>query len=277
MHIKYIDKCVDNKEAKSMNTIYDSKLRKIYLEDIKYDHFKNHNSYMPFVGDTYGESELGKKILLVGESHYISNKTEINKVTEKRWLRLATELGTQGDYIKTNLEFSKIWYSDQWESSRIKNIIEEVDGSNYYHTRNIVDLFVNKKNQGRAITMMFGYPLKSLDKDFLSKKIYMREVDERKFNDFAFMNFFQRPALDTGERIKNVILDDSISTKILNQVIEVLEVDQVFILSILAYKTYINHKECKHKDIVQGLYHPCSRLWKKSKSGETLHNYFFNL
>lgn len=260
-----------------MKTIYDSKLRKIYLEDIKYDHFKNHKSYMPFVGDKYGESELGKKILLVGESHYISNKTEINKATERRWLRLATELRTQGEYSKTNLEFSKIWYSDLWESSRIKNIIEEIDGNKYYHTRNIVDSFINKSYKGRAITMMFGYPLKSFDKDFLSKKIHMWEVDERKFNNFAFMNFFQRPALDTGEGIKNVILDDSISTEILNRVIEVLEVDQVFILSILAYKTYINHKDCKYGAIVQGLYHPCGRDWVKSKSGEKLHNYFYNL
>lgn len=260
-----------------MKTIYDSKLRKIYLADIKYDHFKNHSSYMPFVGDKYGKSELSKRILFVGESHYISNKTEINKATEKRWLRLAIELRTQDDYRKTNLEFSKIWYSDLWESSRIKNIIEEVDGNNYYHTRNIVNSFVNDSYKGRAITMMFGYPLKSLSKDFLSRDIYMWEVDKNEFNNFAFMNFFQRPALDTGKRIKNDELDDSISTKILNQVIEVLEVDQVFILSRLAYETYINHKECKYSAIVQGLYHPCGRVWVKSKSGEKLHNYFYNL
>lgn len=260
-----------------MNTKYDSNLKSIYIPEYKYFHFKNHEYYLPFIGDKFEESILGKRILLIAESHYISNKIQGSEMNEKRWPRLSVELETQGNYRKTNFEFSKIWYSEKWDSSSIKKIVEEENGSDYYHTRKVSELFINGE-KSRPITKTLGYPLKSLEKDYNSRPvIYISEIRREDINNFAFMNFFQRPALDTGESIKNDDLDNEISTKILNQVIEVLEVDQVFILSRLAYDTYINHKDCKYGAIVQGLYHPCGRLWAKSKSGEKLHNYFFNL
>lgn len=261
-----------------MNTNYDNELKRIKVQKTGYNHFEHHYSYMPFIGDKFEDSILGKKILFVAESHYISSATLVENKGEARWPRIAAELGTQDDYEKTNIEFSNIWYSDKWHSSKIKDIVEENNGKDYYNTREILNGFINNNIKGKAVTRTFGFPLKSMEQDYSSTNpISMKKIDKSKFNNFAFMNFFQRPSLKTGDAIKNNEQDDFISTNILNQVIDILKVDKVFIMSSKAYYSYINNKDCKHATIVQKLAHPCSRIWRTSGSDKQLHNYFMSL
>lgn len=262
-----------------MKTNYDDDLKRIRVKETGYSHFETHYSYMPFIGDKFEDSIFGKRILFVAESHYISSKTSVKNKEEERWPRIAAELGVKDNYNKVNDDFSKIWYSSEWNSSKIKDIVEENYGSDYYNTRRILDSFVSNNYKGRAITITFGYPLKSMEPDYLQRqrKISMNEIDKSKFSNFAFMNFFQRPSLKTGCTIEDNKQDCCISTNILNQVIEILKVDKVFIISKKAGNAYTGHEECKYAAIVNTLVHPCSRIWYTSESDKKIHEYFMNL
>lgn len=268
-----------------MNLNYDEKLLNISIEvkNGEYFHFQNHPSFLPFIGDLFDDSKPGCRILFVGESHYISNETSVAKVYSRRFQVLSEILESNQKKIDVNSKFADIWYSKMWNNNKLKSVLEENGGASYYQTRNIVDSFTHNDYKGRAITMMFGYPLKSYSENFTEKGMSMSLVNHSDFNNFLFLNYFQRPSLDTGDSIVNVELDNNISAKILNEAIEILKIDHVFILSKKGYDSYINHKNCKYADKVTRLVHPCSRVWSKSdtvdglngkSSAQYLHDFF---
>lgn len=100
-------------------------------------------------------------MLFIGESHYIHDDNKTTIPTNK-YNRIENSFGTIGSHKFTNIEFSKIWYSNDWISNNAKGKIEEISGSSYFNTCNIVNNFVSSNYRGRAITQMYGYLLKAL-------------------------------------------------------------------------------------------------------------------
>lgn len=237
--------------------------------------FRIHDYYLPFVGEKFNNNPFNKRVLFIGESHYIHEENKTTIPTNK-YSRIENSLGTIGSHKFTNIEFSKIWYSNDWISYNVKEIIEEISGSSYFNTCNIANNFVSSNYRGRAITQMFGYPLKAL---YDNTNIAMKFVDKSNYSYFSFMNFFQRPCLTNGNSIYNTKLDNLVSTRILNKVISILEIDIVFFLSMKSYDVYMNHHEslANHLPAVKfvRLIHPCCFSWKKSGSSKIIRDYIF--
>lgn len=273
---------------KSNKSDFELRLAKIGLKinGTEYLHFEIHPYYIPFIGERFIANELRQRVLFVGESHYISDKTNTENVRENRHPLIENALGIHGKPNELNQTFSAIWYSEKWLSSELKEILENHQGKEYYTTRGIAEAFCKNDYKGKAITQIFGYPLKSMHKDFFTRVIGMHDVDKKDFEQFAYMNFFQRPSLNGGDSIHYTSIDADVATKILNEVIRILGVDKVFIMSKISYDAYVSNSNCQYAAITTRLAHPCSRFWKNKSivesldgmsSAEYLATYFKNL
>lgn len=255
-----------------MGENYDELLSKIRISvnGNDYHHYDVHPYYMPFIGKRFETNELHKKILFVGESHYISERTLNDGEIIVRYPSIEKTLGIHDNPRGLNQAFSEIWYSRQWLSSELKDILERRGGKEYYTTSRIAEIFCENNYKGKAITQIFGYPLKSLHGDYFSREIKMYDVDKTDFDQFAYMNFFQRPSLKVGESIHYTELDVEVAVNVLNEVIRYLGVDKVFIMSKISYDAYVSHKDCLYSAITTRLAHPCSRYWKNMTIVESL-------
>lgn len=162
------------KQLEKINTSYDNHLNKI-------KHYTIHPEMMPFVGFEY--DKMQKKILLVGESHYLN--------------QISHEDGEKPSFDFSN-EFSEInWYEmnfDTIKSNYPKSGLAQQ--KSYVYTRNVVCSFLaGYPGVGYGI---FHTPLTAIH-DVLNKN---------DFNEFAFMNYFQKPAYKFGESIKKYIDDN---------------------------------------------------------------------
>lgn len=79
--------------------------------------------FQPWIGNNYGETELGK-LLLVGEGHYFyHNEVDFENYTKK----MIGSLGAQGDnefYIKVGHIFNETDYLDIWDKVAFVNAIQ---------------------------------------------------------------------------------------------------------------------------------------------------------
>lgn len=164
-------------------------------------HLQHYPVLLPHIGKHYAESP--KKLILIGESHYLSG----------------AEIG------ELNPRFLTDWYN--------------TGGLNEYYsyqitTRKVVEQAEDIPTYGYRKALSMYYRVKDILKQYW---IYLNDK-EVAFEHFAFYNFFQRPAFIEGASIKTTPEDNAIAYKTLKTILEVIGAEVVIFLSVKAYNAY---------------------------------------
>ena len=208
-------------------TIFDENLRII-------EQYKYHPEMLPFVGKNYGNNGE-QKILLVYESHYLKNDA------------LSEDLFSRYDwynmYLKDIPELKEEYYGvgTRWVASQYASGVKARWLKIFY--RPFYKLYD------------FGITSEGRDRDFIEK--------------FAYMNFFQRPVVGKNDSIKNAKItenDIKIAKLTLNQVVDILKPDKIFVMS-----SYVRDR-LEQVDYINGIkvyymVHP-SRSWWTADEGK---------
>lgn len=199
------------------------------LKQVK--HYQNHPQMRPFIGDNYGETY--KKLLIVAESHYISNCDE-------------NSIPRDSDEYSNTL---KNWYDIKMTDLKDYDI-KWTNTSNIIYYSNLID---DKNPQCHKIHSNINSVLKG-------SKISKQNSDDKLFKHIAFMNFFQKPARDR-DSINPINKDIEIANETLFEVAEILKPDFIFIVSSKAYD-YLDKGKFKNYTIGHSS-HPNSPSWNK--------------
>ena len=238
-----------------MNDKYDNQL----LKEIKF--YETHPEYLPFVGDKFDDF----KILQVGESHYIGQTPE-------------TE------------EFSIAYFHNNWWQDKCLDVFEhkhpnDVDWGSWYKTRDVIERFFKNYQNNYSI---FSNPLKVFLNTCLqeNQEIYSGNQFRQAYHYFAFMNFFQMPALYDGEafwkslklsakKLHNEdlaaeVFETSIknSACVLDKVIEILQPNIVVFTSSAAWSAYIKYgtyADSQDGPVMIQTAHPGCCWWNRKK------------
>ena len=180
---------------------------------------------LPHIGSSYAKAK--RKIIIVGESHYLA-KSLNNKVSRDAW------------------------YDDT------ASVIEQVKHANslgYIHTRGVIeDMLTGKFNKAYTIF----YNLNREYQDVFSTTTHL-------FEDAAYLNYFQRPAEQTGDSIKNNARDNQVAYDNLINLCTILNPDVVVFVSSKAYEAF-RSEEHKHGNAHfkhDAVPHPASAWWNK--------------
>lgn len=194
------------------------------LSKIEHYRQKHHPEMMPFIGSHYKEAG----ILLIGESHYCSKYiTEEDKsYLIKDWYNLPTP--------------------------------ENFTDKEYFNTRYVLHNFLSLKRS--KAHSMFRNPANSIINALELKNV----SDSEAFNACAFMNYFQRPELETGGSINNNEKDNEVSYNVFIEVCNILQPKLVLFLSKDAFEEYKKQAE-KHgyvdNSVVESFSHPTCSHW----------------
>ena len=223
-----------------------TKIDTIYDEELmKIPFYRIHKSYLPFIGGKYKEF----KILQVAESHYIE----------------------QGE---GNIKFYIRDFHDNWWNDKDLDFTNKLNCPKNIDTRIVAGQnFCDGGRKSRAYGV-FRNPLQVFE------KIKNLERKDNNYNYFAFMNFFQMPALvrkmgfwksletcrgdwENGE--EEVWKETCIkSVEIFDAVVDIIKPNLIIFTSKSAYNAY-NTYDGKYKDKVKNVDHPCSIWWHKRK------------
>ena len=229
-----------------MNNSFDEKFMEI-------NHFKIHKILLPFVGDSYNKY----KILHIGESHYL-NQNKNDKA------------------VKYDIQY----FLDNWKDNPCSEVL--ADSPNYVDTRAVVENKYLKGIKSRSYGI-FTNMIKSFGKVMLNKEI--RHIDDETrqlYNYFAFFNFFQMPALYSGEKYWNSLKISAknlgnenlasemwhqcaqFSVEVTDKVIDILEPNLIVFTSVSAAKAYKeNNGKYANSDKLLIVAHPTSAWWNK--------------
>ena len=234
----------------------------------KMDFFQSHPSLKPFIGKNYTENDAGIRILLVGESHYVENP--LPQITRESLL------------------------NDWWSEN--PPLINDIS---WYTTRGTIQNFMSGDSV-RSYSL-FREPCKVYNDCFLHGKYQSKEEIRSLFDSFAYMNYFQMPAL--YERIslwKSLLIfnnetnkvhplsseiwdkTEKISNEVFLSVAEILKPDKIVFLSTEAYNAFKRQNKTYDADKSFATVHPTCAWWnRKMKSGftgkEALINFFTSL
>lgn len=231
--------------------------------------YQLHPEYIPFIGEKFDEF----KILQVGESHYV----DIGKTPE------------------TEKEFSIQYFADNWWSDHCSKLYMHPDENpdtkcwgSWYTTRHVIDRFFKNNQKNYSI---FSNPLKIFRDVCLNNPVeYCADDNFRQaYHYFAFMNFFQMPALYKGESFwKSLCSADKhpklklayslfertaeISAGVLDDVIKALKPTAVVFTSSsawTAYKKYGTYANSKNDPVMIHTAHPGCCWWNRKKKDGT--------
>lgn len=224
------------------------------LDNIEF--YKLHPSLKPFVGKKYEANELGKKILLVGESHYV--KEPLPEITSDSLLTA--------------------WWTET---------PPQIYDTSWYNTRGTVSKFMS--GESFLALALFREPCKVYNQCVYNSKYQNRQDICNIFDEFAFMNYFQLPALYerislwnsllkfNGEIKKPCGLSDDIwkktaeeSYKVFLKVVDVLKPDNIIFLSSAAYNAFCtSQKKDKEQTFdmnkISATVHPTCPWWNRKK------------
>lgn len=207
--------------------------------------YKQHKEYLPYVGDLYGSKY--PKMLLVLESHYLEPKDRdkvLNVLNEK--------YNFESDSIK---HFAEAWYFNQdnsWSKFETKIV-----NKHFYNTRSVIIDVMEGKNTNNVIADVLNVF------DEVNKEINGTVKQEKEgIRNFAFMNFFQRPEINTGKSIKHTKFDVSVAKENLNNVINILKPDKVIFVSIKSYNIFsYKNDEIKSNENIIRVSQPGCKYW----------------
>lgn len=202
-------------------------------ELLKCDFLKRHRECLPFIGEGYDKTRL----LLIGESHYVP-KEEVLRAARRDFYDVSFEDLEEGRYkrwIDTRYVFEKRVYDKEGLKGFFSNPAAEI-ARIVYHTEDV------SKNQ--KISAMHQY---------------------------AFMNYFKRPAYDAGKTIKGLSERDLwYAYRITSHIIEVLQPGLIIFLSKKAYRAFLGSDQdgISQKYPMKCVSHPSSPWWnRKRKDG----------
>lgn len=257
-----------NLDLDIISGIFGSHFKKAMLNDdnatdILNNFYNNHPFLIPFVGKDYPK-ESNKKFLYVLESHYLPEFSDVyanmpRKSKDKNeWLK--------EQWYKRDFSWENLKSSPNREISLYREDIE------YMWTENVVKNNIKTNNRFKS---MFEKMLKiSISKD---KKI------EIPIESIAFMNYFLRPAENTGVSIEHQYIDSLFSYLNLIRVWQALGKPNIIICSAKARKSFYYYWK-EHRKYSEGLNkksivdnigfttsakfclcnHPSNRSWNKS-------------
>lgn len=219
-----------------MAEIFDIQWRSIEKYDVKLkqiEHFELHPEMLPFVGRNYPQT----KILLLGESHYLSDDE---------------------DFEVKKMEG---WYTKPSEKYAFKH-------PGYFNTRDVVHNFlIGCRSKAHSI---FSNPAKALIEAWDLKDI----TDSEAYTAFAFFNYFQRPEANSGKSISLSKDDEESSAKVFNKIVEILKPQLVVFLSKKAYESYCQYKGKDIETKIEEVYHPTCKYWNKEGGKEKISGLF---
>lgn len=237
-----------------MNETYERK-----LDAIKF--YETHPEYRPFIGEKYDEF----KILQVGESHYIGQRTTD---PEDRF----------------PIQYFDKWWTDACEKLREWPDPNPKEGKwgGWYYTRGVVENFIANRSTGGY--NIFSNMIRSLDAVYGDGQVYMDKEARQRYHYFAFMNFFQMPALYNGVKFwdslyisaqkvgdpslagKSFDLAAEKSADVLDRVVEAIKPNVLIITSreaAAAYKKYGKYWNREDGPAIIQTVHPCCSWWNR--------------
>ena len=192
-------------------------------------HYQLHPEMLPFIGRHYPST----KILMLGESHYLSDEESSETKKLQDWYNRSTQ-----DYaFKCAANFD---------------------------TRVVVHNYL-VGCRSKAYTM-FRNPTLALIEGWKLKEVNNSEA----FTGFAFFNYFQRPASDSGDSISQTPEDEEQSYNILTEIIAILRPKKVVFLSKKSYDSYCGQAGEVDHDFIDYVYHPTSSYWNKENGRKKL-------
>ncbi len=200
-------------------------------EFLKNDFLKRHEECLPFIGEKYEESRL----LLVGESHYVP-KQDVQKVNRDDFYDISFKDLTEGTYkgwIDTRKVFEYRAYDKKEFDPFFSNTATEIAKA-IHETNNL--------SRNQKIDAMHQY---------------------------AFMNYFKRPAYDQGKTIRELTeLDYKYAYDISSYVMEILDPKLIVFLSKKAYWAFCDadNKRLCSKYSIKCVSHPSCVWWNRKRS-----------
>ncbi len=191
----------------------------------KIRHYIVHPEMKPFIGTHYNESG----ILLVGESHFYEYNCSNNQEAEKKYIE------------------------ESWYIEPTPNVFSY---KNNFNTRGVIHNYLTRKRT--KAHSMFRNPAQCIIDVYGLKCV----SDSEAFNVFAFMNYFQKPALVAHKSIDSNGEDAQIAFDTFVSVCKVIRPKRVIFLSKKAYECYTTFsKENTLSGSVDFVYHPTCPYW----------------
>lgn len=206
---------------------YDEALCKICSENSDIPFYgKIHPELLPYIGENYEKT----RVILVAESHYIKKAT----IEEFKALN---------------------WYNrpvPQDETNPFRKYI------GWFDTRGVVSNYIDYRKKGEGHTT-FLHPSKVL----LNLKNDIENEFEA-FTYFAFMNYFQRPALNSGKSIKYDENDKKYANYLFIKIIQIIQPKAVVFLSKKAYYAF-DKCTCPSDIEFKVVSHPTCPWWNRQR------------
>ena len=169
---------------------YDSKFQTIL-------HYKNFPQMIPWVGTDYDKKDH-KKILFIGESHYLPKDSIIHETPDK------------------------------WYSSSDSNL--NVEEKRWINTRGVMKKNENQKYNSPSQVVIFGN-IETVIQEAMEKTKYDYDESKQQFFRYcAFYNFFQRPA-HIGDSLEAEPQDIKVAIETFEKIVSILKPDFVYIVS----------------------------------------------
>ena len=235
-------------EMKKSSTRFDRELNEIAF-------FKTHEYLLPFVGNKYREGG----VLHIGASHYF----KLNDIEEAQ-RKIAEQILDE-------------WFDTSDKAVKMRNMFLDTyrksitgkDSSKFgawVNTRGIIEAFGDKKNYRESNRAIYREFLKAAYNKNSSEEL----KDTEGYAPFAYMNFFQKPARNTGTE------PDGCSCEIVAQVIEKLRPKYIIVTSEIAGRQIRECLSAVPDCEIRYYPHPSAfRYWKKRTA--ELRNFFAEL
>lgn len=191
------------------------------MDSIK--HYQKFACMKPWIGSRY-QSSSHKKLLVIGESHYLPKDSTIQLDPEAWYQKQQSDLNPEE--IK--------WLS----TAKIINHNKDKNFPNKAH-----GIYRNTAHAINSVSFNYDKPSEAIEH-------------------FAYYNFFQRPAEKTGKSIQVSKYDKMVSNEVLNSVITKLNPELVIFVSALAAKHGKTTVQSKNLPFIVTP-HPTCAWWNK--------------
>ena len=218
--------------------------------------FKTHEYLLPFVGNKYREGG----VLHIGASHYF----KLNDIEEAQRKRAEDILNEWFDTSDKAVEERKNFLNTRRKSITGKDTSKF---GAWVNTRGIIEAFGDDNNNYRERN-------RAIYREFLKAAYNKNSSGELKdtegYAPFAYMNFFQKPASNTGTE------PDDYSYKIVAQVIEKLQPKYIIVTSAIAGRQFQKRLSAVPDCEIRYYPHPSAFRYWKERTAE-LRNFFAEL
>ena len=203
------------------------------VEFKKNDFIERHYECLPFIGENYKNSRL----LLVGESHYVSEYA-IGYVNRK--------------------DFYDISFDD---------LHGDISDEEYKKDINTRYVFESRINRTRSFKGFFSGPATEIASIIYPDVVLSLEQKISAMHQYAFMNYFKRPSYDAGKTITGLTESDyNYAYKISCYIIDILKPKLIIFLSKKAYKAFCDSDQghgFASKYDIKYVSHPSSCWWNR--------------